>query len=362
MNQASIRIVVMAGGTGGHVYPALAVAQALRARGHQVSWMGAPDSFESRTVPAQGFEIDSIRVSGLRGKGWRMLLSAPFKLLRALADAWFILRRKQPQVVLGMGGFAAGPGGLAAFLRRTPLVIHEQNAAPGLTNRLLARLAQVVLQAFPDTFAKGRTVGNPVRAGFAELAPPQQRLQARSDERPHLLVLGGSQGAKALNQKLPQALQLIDADQRPLIRHQAGRTIELAQQAYADAGLDAQVEAFIDDMPAAFAWADLVVCRAGASTIAEICASGVASVLVPFPFAVDDHQTRNARQLVDAKAALLMPEADLNPAQLASALSALLADRARLIEMASAARAQADPDTVDRIADYCIAAARGACA
>lgn len=354
-----VKVLVMAGGTGGHVFPALAVAQELRRRGHEVVWMGAPDSFESRTVPTHGFPIEFVRVSGLRGKGALALLAAPLKLVRAVREAWNILAAHRPQAVLGMGGFAAGPGGFAAWLRRVPLVIHEQNAAPGLTNRLLAHLARVVLEAFPRTFSGALTVGNPVRSGFAELPAPTQRLGARAGQRPQVLLIGGSQGAKALNERLPQALALIPAERRPLVRHQAGRTLEVAQQAYARAGVEASVEAFITDMPAAYAWADLVICRAGASTVAEISAAGCASLLVPFPFAVDDHQTRNGEHLVRIGAARMIQESELSAERLAREIEDLLSDRTGLVAMGEAARSAAWTRATDEIADTCLAVAGG---
>ncbi len=350
-----MKVLIMAGGTGGHVFPALAVAARLKALGHAVTWMGAPDSFESTRVPEAGFPIEFVRVSGLRGKGVMKLFAAPLLLLRALRDALAVLRRVQPQVVLGMGGFAAGPGGLAAWIRRTPLVIHEQNAAAGLTNRLLARLATTVLQAFSNTFAgKAQTVGNPVRAGFAELPAPALRLAHAGAAR--VLIVGGSQGAKALNQIVPQALALMPLAHRPTVCHQAGRTLAVAQAAYAEAGVMAELEAFISDMPAAYAAADLVICRSGASTIAELSAAGCASVLVPFPFAVDDHQTANARYLADAGAALLIQERALTPQRLATELQTLLADRAALQRMAEAARGKAWTRSIDDIVSALLAA------
>ncbi|NKF22929.1 undecaprenyldiphospho-muramoylpentapeptide beta-N-acetylglucosaminyltransferase [Solimonas marina] len=350
-----MKFVVMAGGTGGHVYPALAVAQELRARGHEISWMGAPDSFEARVVPQHGFAIDFIRVSGLRGKGVLKLLKAPLLIARAVREALAILRARQPAAVIGFGGFAAGPGGLAAWLGGRPLVVHEQNAAAGMTNRFLARIARVVLQAFPNTFAGAETVGNPVRAGFVELPPPAQRLAHDAPAR--LLVIGGSQGARALNEFVPKALALLAPECRPQVRHQAGRTLDIAQQAYRQAGVEGEVTAFIDDMPAAFGWADLVVCRAGASTVAEVSAAGCATVLVPFPFAVDDHQTSNAAYLVDAGAAVLRQERDLDAAGLATLIDELLSDRARLRQMADAARTQAWTDATATIANACLRAA-----
>ena len=350
-----MKLMIMAGGTGGHVYPALAIADYLRERGHQVVWMGAPDSFESRVLAARGIPMCFVSVTGLRGKGAARLFQAPLQLLRALMQALRALRRERPDAVLGMGGFVAGPGGVAAWLLRRPLLIHEQNAAAGLTNRWLARLARVVMQAFPQTFEHARSVGNPVRRGFTELPEPARRLD--HEGAPRLLVIGGSQGARALNEQVPRALALLSPAERPDVRHQAGRTLDIARREYADSGVDASVEAFIDDMPAAFGWADLVVCRAGASTIAELAAAGVASVLVPFPHAVDDHQTRNAQYLLDAGAAALLPECEIAPAPLAALLRELLGDRLRLQRMGEAARAAAWPDATARIAAACLEAA-----
>lgn len=351
-----MKVLVMAGGTGGHVFPALAVAQALRAQGHEIVWMGAPESFESRTIVPLGIPMEFIRVSGLRGKGVAKLLQAPLLLWRAVSDALAAMRRQKPDVVLGMGGFAAGPGGLAAWLLRRPLIIHEQNAVAGLTNRLLSRIATRVLEAFPGTFGKALSVGNPVRDGFIELPAPEQRLDRSGP--PRVLVIGGSQGSRALNELMPKALALMPVDQRPMVRHQAGRTLDVAQRCYADAGVAASVEAFISDMPSAYAWADLVVCRAGASTVAELGAAGCAALLVPFPAAVDDHQTRNGEYLVRAGAAQMAQERDLDAARLSSMLGTLLADRARLVGMAQAARASANTQALQRIVTECLNVAR----
>ena len=352
-----MKILIAAGGTGGHVFPALAVAKVLMRRGHEVVWMGAPDSFEARVVPSHGIPLELVRVRGLRGKGVAKLLGAPLLLLRSGLDALAVLRRQKPNLVLGMGGFASGPGGFAAWLKRIPLVIHEQNAAAGLTNRLLARIATRVLQAFPNTFASAITVGNPVRAGFAELPAPAVRSAANHGA-PHLLVIGGSQGARALNEIVPAAIALLPAGARPLVRHQAGRTLDVAQAAYAKHAVAGEVTQFIDDMPAAYGWADLVVCRAGASTIAELAAAGCASILVPFPAAVDDHQTRNGRYLVDAGAAKLFAESALDAAKLADELTQLFAHREQLVAMADAARKAAWSAADERIADLCLEAAR----
>lgn len=350
------RVIIMAGGTGGHVYPALAVAQELRTRGHDVVWMGTPGSFEARVVPQHGIPMEFVRVSGLRGKGLLKLFLAPLLIARALLDAWAVLRKQKPDAALGMGGFAAGPGGVVAALWGVPLVIHEQNAAPGLTNRWLARIAQRVLEAFPGTFPRAETVGNPVRAAIQALPPPAQRFSGRNGPL-RLLVIGGSQGARALNERVPQALALLVAAERPEVRHQAGRTLDVAREAYTRSKVPASVEQFIEDMAAAYAWADLVICRAGASTVAELAAAGCASVLVPFPSAVDDHQTANAQHLVRAGAAVLIQERDLAPEKLAATLREL-AGRARLQTMASAARSAAWVGAEKKIADAVLEAVR----
>jgi UDP-N-acetylglucosamine--N-acetylmuramyl-(pentapeptide) pyrophosphoryl-undecaprenol N-acetylglucosamine transferase len=340
-------LLIMAGGTGGHVFPALAIAHQLKAEGHNVVWLGAPDSFESRKVPENGFAIETIAVSGLRGKGVVKLLSAPFLLLKAVWQARSVLKKIQPQVVLGMGGFAAGPGGVAAKWLGIPLVIHEQNAAAGLTNRALAKIATRTLQAFPNTFKNAETVGNPVRAGFAELPSPSERLHQHSGAL-RVLVIGGSQGAKALNEKVPAALAVLQQQglAMPEVWHQAGRTLDVAETAYRQHGISAKLEAFITDMPAAYAWADVVLCRSGASTIAELAASGCASLLVPFPFAVDDHQSANAHYLVQGGAAWCIQEKDLSPETLAARLHGC--NRPELIRMAEAARRLAWVDAVPR--------------
>ncbi len=350
------RVMVMAGGTGGHVFPALAVAEELRRRGHQVCWLGTPDSFESRLVPKHGFPMELIRIRGLRGNGLAGWLLAPFRLLRACGQALTALRRWRPAMVLGMGGFASGPGGLVAWATRRPLVIHEQNAVPGLTNRWLARLASRVLEAFPGSFPparRARLTGNPVRPEIAALAEPEARFDGRGG-RPRLLVLGGSLGAQALNEALPAALARLPQPARPEVRHQAGRgKEEAARAAYAEAGVEAEVVPFLDDMAAAYGWADLVVCRAGALTVAELAAAGVGAVLVPYPHAVDDHQTRNARYLVEGGAARLLPQPELEAGGLADLLADLLADRSGLLEMARAARRLALPQATRQVADLC---------
>lgn len=357
--------LVMAGGTGGHVVPALALADALRARDHRVVWMGTPAGIEARLVPAAGFPVEWITVTGLRGKGLASWLLAPFKLARAWWQAQRALARVAPAVVVGMGGFASGPGGIAAFLARRPLVLHEQNAVPGLTNRVLARVATRVYEAFPRSFAArssiaAECVGNPGRAAIAALPAPRARLSDRAG-RVRLLVLGGSQGASALNAAVPRALTRLATDhpsvERPEVRHQAGpRMLEEARAAYAAAGIAAEVVPYIDDMAEAYAWADLVVCRSGAMTVSELAAAGLAAVLVPYPAAVDDHQTANARWLADAGAAVLLPQSQLTEARLAGLL-AELADRGRLIAMAERGRALARLDAVERLVAGCEALA-----
>ena len=285
-------ILVMAGGTGGHVYPALAVARALESHSQDIVWLGTHRGLESRVVPEAGIDIEWISVKGLRRKGVLALLIAPFQLAWALLQALTVILRRRPAAVLGMGGFVSGPGGLAAWLTRRPLVIHEQNAAAGLTNRLLARLARVVLQAFPGSFnsrVRAETVGNPVREDIAAVAAPADRYSQRSGPL-RLLVLGGSQGALALNRTVPEALALLPTAERPVVRHQCGSlTIDVARRAYESLDVDVDLVPFIEDMAAAYAWADIVVCRAGALTVAELCAVGLPALFVPYPGAVDDH-------------------------------------------------------------------------
>nr|WP_255674241.1 undecaprenyldiphospho-muramoylpentapeptide beta-N-acetylglucosaminyltransferase [Frateuria soli] len=350
-------VLIMAGGTGGHIFPGLAVADVLRAQGVPVAWLGAAGGMETRVVPAHGIELHTVAVGGLRGKGVKTRLLAPLMLARALVASLRVLRRVRPRSVLSMGGYVAGPGGVAARLTGTPLLVHEQNRVAGYTNRKLAGFAKRVLSGFADALANGEWVGNPVRASIAALPPPSARFAARTG-RGQLLVLGGSLGARALNLALPQALALIPADRRPSVRHQCGsRGLDEARAAYAQAGVEADVVPFIEDMAAAYGWADLAVCRAGALTIAELTAAGLGAVLVPFPHAVDDHQTGNAQALVEAGAAELIQERDLDVQTLAQRLAALLADRARLTAMAVAARMQAKPDAAAAIAAACLEAA-----
>ncbi|HLK71485.1 MAG TPA: undecaprenyldiphospho-muramoylpentapeptide beta-N-acetylglucosaminyltransferase [Steroidobacteraceae bacterium] len=348
--------LIMAGGTGGHVFPALALARELRAREWRVVWLGTRRGLEAKLVPADGFAIEWLSVGGLRGKGIAVWLSAPLRLLRALIQALRVIRRNRPALVVGLGGFAAGPGGLAAWLLRRPLLIHEQNAVAGLTNRCLAHLARRVLAAFPGAFAPqvhAEVIGNPVRREIVTLPPPAQRF-ALHDQAIRLLVLGGSQGAARLNAVVPFALAQAARAVRFDVRHQAGeRWLANAQQSYATAGVSARLHAFIDDMSEAYGWADLVICRAGALTISELTAAGVGAVLVPFPAATDDHQTRNAELLVKAGAAVLIPEAALSAERLAAQLALLCAERSRLLTMAESARTLARPRATQALAEAC---------
>ncbi len=358
----SRRFLMMAGGTGGHVFPALATARALESRGHEVYWLGATGGMEQRLIGETDIPLSLIHVSGLRGKGKLALLLAPFRLMRALGEAFTVVRRIRPDCVVGMGGFVTGPGGLAAWLTRTPLVIHEQNAIAGMTNRILVRFANTVLEAFPGSFGADvvtRCTGNPVRQDLASLPEPETRMAGRSGQL-RVLVVGGSLGARVFNQQLPEALALIPEAERPEVRHQCGeKNLDEAKAAYEAEGVVASIEPFIKDMAEAYSWADVVICRSGALTVSELCAAGIGAVLVPFPHAVDDHQTANARQMVDAKAAVLIPQPKLTPAVLAETLQDLAKDRTRVMNMAKAARTLARPDATERVVNYCLEAANG---
>ncbi|MDY0011807.1 MAG: undecaprenyldiphospho-muramoylpentapeptide beta-N-acetylglucosaminyltransferase [Rhodocyclaceae bacterium] len=344
-------LLVMAGGTGGHIYPGIAVAEALRERGWRIAWMGNPAGMEARLVPAQGYEMAWVDFSALRGKGLLRKLLLPVNLLRGFWQALASLRRLRPAVVLGMGGYVSFPGGMMAALVGRPLVIHEQNSVAGLANRVLAAVADRVVSGFPGVLAKGRWVGNPVRAEITRLAPPEARFAGRSGPL-RLLVVGGSLGAAALNEAVPAALARLPADQRPRVTHQAGaKQIDALGAAYRAAGVEGELLPYIDDMAARYAEADLVICRAGALTVAELAAAGVGSILVPFPHAVDDHQTGNARFLADVGAARLLPQAQLNAESLAAILADL--DRTTLLAMATRARAQAKPEAAQAVAELC---------
>ena len=343
-------LLVMAGGTGGHVFPGLAVADTLRDRGWNVVWMGNPDAMEGKLVPARGYEMAGLRFGALRGKGLVRKLLLPFNLLSGFIQAWKHIRRVRPDVVLGMGGYISFPGGMMAVLAGCPLVVHEQNSIAGLANRVLAKVADRVVCGFPDALRKGAWVGNPVRADIAALPPPAERFV----ERPaplRLLVLGGSLGAAAINEIVPQGLSLIPASERPLVVHQAGaRHIEQLQANYAAAGVQAECVAFIEDMAGAYAWADLVLCRAGALTVAELAAAGVASILVPFPHAVDDHQTANARFLARVGGAVLLPQSELTPESVSLVRNYT---RSQMLQMAEKARSLAKPEAAETVARAC---------
>lgn len=350
----SAPVLIMAGGTGGHIFPGLAVARALAALDVPVIWLGAAGAMETRLVPSAGIELHTLAIGGIRGKSLLTRLLAPLRLLRAVFSAWRLLGRLRPRAVIGFGGYAAGPGGLAAWLRRLPLLVHEQNSVAGYTNRVLARRARRVLSGFPDVLPRAEWVGTPVRDEIAALPEPAERWLSRSGP-VRLLVLGGSLGAKALNEALPAAMAALPPEKRPRVLHQCGRGHEQATaDAYAKLGVEADVQAFLDDMAQVYAQADLVLCRAGALTIAELAAAGVGAILVPFPHAVDDHQTGNARFLVERKAAQLMPQTELSAPRLAEVLADLIEDRSRLLAMAEAARRCARADAAAVVARICL--------
>jgi UDP-N-acetylglucosamine--N-acetylmuramyl-(pentapeptide) pyrophosphoryl-undecaprenol N-acetylglucosamine transferase len=348
-------VMIMAGGTGGHIFPALSVAEHMRAAEWNIVWLGSRAGMESRIVSPKGYTMAWIRFSGLRGKGWVRAALLPFNLLVAFVQSARAIFAYRPDVVLGMGGYVAFPGGMMASLLNRPLVIHEQNSVAGLTNRVLGRVADKVLLGFPGAFGKRFDAlwsGNPVRVDIASIAPPEQRFAGRNG-RLRVLVLGGSQGAKALNDIVPQAIARMAPSARPEVIHQAGAAhLDAVRSNYASAGVEANVTAFIEDMAASYAAADLMICRAGASTIAELAAAGVPAVLVPFPHAVDDHQTQNARFLAEQGAALLIPQHELTPERLAEVLMGLTRDK--LLAMAKQARAAGKPDATRTVAEVCM--------
>jgi UDP-N-acetylglucosamine--N-acetylmuramyl-(pentapeptide) pyrophosphoryl-undecaprenol N-acetylglucosamine transferase len=348
-------IMIMAGGTGGHIFPGLSVAEYLKGLGWRIVWLGSRAGLEAKLVAPRGYEMAWVSMSGVRGKGLLRYFTLPFELLVAFWQSAREIFRHRPDVVLGMGGYVAFPGGMMAALFRRPLAIHEQNAVAGLVNRVLAKLAARVLTGFPGTFPGATAVlwtGNPVRADIAGVSEPGTRYGARSGPL-NLLVIGGSLGAQVLNETVPRALALLGGAQRPRVTHQAGgRQLDAARAAYAAAGVAADVVPFIDDMARAYAQADVIVCRAGASTIAEVAAAGIASVLVPFPHAVDDHQTRNAAFLAERAAAVLIPQTELTPERLADVLGGFT--REALAGMAQRARAAAKPEATRAVAEACI--------
>lgn len=346
------KFLVMAGGTGGHVFPALAVAKALQAQGAAVEWLGTQRGIESQLIPAADIPLHVISVEGVRGRGRGALLKAPLQISRAIMQARSVVKSVAPDAVLGFGGFATGPGGVAARLCGIPLIIHEQNAVAGTTNRLLARIATRVLEAFPSGLPAAKEVGNPVRGEIAALPAPADRIAKNAPLR--LLVLGGSLGAVAINELVPQAIARLDSAARPRVVHQAGqRHLDVAREAYERAEVEAEVVPFIADMAAAYENADLVICRSGALTVSEIAAAGLGAILVPFPFAIDDHQTKNGEWLADAGAAMVIQQDELDADKLADILRDLFADPKKLLSMAEAARKVARPDATEQVLAVC---------
>ena len=357
MRSHNKKLMVMAGGTGGHVYPAIAVADELLSRGWKVMWLATEGGMENRLIAGKNYDVAVINMKGVRGKGLLRLVSLPFQLLKAFAQSFIVIKKYQPNVVLGMGGFAAFPGGLMACLLGKPLVNHEQNSVAGLTNKVLAVFAKKVLVAFPAAFkkisaSKAELVGNPVRADITALENPETRFTGCTGAI-RLLIVGGSLGAQALNEVVPKTLALLPEGQRPQVIHQAGeKHIATLQAIYQEVGVNAETKAFINDMAAMYAWADLVICRAGAMTVAELSVAGVASILVPFPFAVDDHQTTNAAYLADSGAALLVHQSELTESVLLKILQDLSREKCR--EMAIKARRLGKPKATNTVADICL--------
>jgi len=355
---AKAPVMIMAGGTGGHIFPALAVAEVLRKRNIPVVWLGSRNSMEERLVPSTGIEFIGLSVKGLRGKGIATLLIAPFKLSWAVMQAAVAVVKRRPRAVLGLGGFASGPGGLAAVILRKPLYVQEQNAIPGMTNRTLARFSRCVMEGFSGSFQNLTKpvlhTGNPVRQTIEQLASPAERMAGRTGPA-RLFVMGGSLGAKSLNEVVPETLALLDETYRPEVRHQTGELhLQAARDCYRQSNVKADVVAFIDDMAEVYGWADLVIARAGALTVAELAQAGLASILVPYPHAVDDHQTVNAQVLVQVGAAVLIADHELTTARLKIELTHLLASREKLFQMAETAHTQARPNAAETVARVCL--------
>lgn len=356
MSIGSRSILVMAGGTGGHIFPGLAVAELLRNQGWSVAWMGNPSGMEYRLVPVRGFSFEGVQFGGLRGKGLLTKLLMPFKLIRAMMQSWQIIRRLKPNVVLGMGGYITFPGGLVSYLMGRPLVLHEANSVAGSANRVLATLASRVLTGFPQSLKNSQWVGNPIRASFEVLGNCKDRYASRQGPL-RLLIIGGSLGAAVLNKVVPEALALLPAEQRPNVVHQTGEQhLEAVANHYQQLGASGELKPFIEDMAAAYASADLVICRAGAMTVSEISAAGVAACFVPFPHAIDDHQTANARFLSNANAAILLPQPQFNARALANLIGGL--HRENLVEMAVRAQALAKLHATEEVALICEECAR----
>lgn len=353
----SKKALVMAGGTGGHIMPGLAVAAELKKRGWQVQWLGNPEKMEGRLVPQHGIELLPMAFAGLRGKGLSSLVKLPVTMLNACLAARRAIKQAQPDMVLGMGGYVSFPGALMAKLAGIPVVVHEQNAVAGTANKSIAKFAARVLTGFPDVLPMGEMVGNPVRQDLLSIAPPEERYTQRQGPL-RVLVVGGSLGAMALNTLVPEALGLIPAEQRPMVVHQSGEQhLAVLQEAYAKAGVDARCVAFIDDMAAELSQADIIICRAGAMTVAEVAAVGVAALFVPLPTAIDDHQTANARWLSKEKAAFSYAQKDLKSAQLSELLQSY--SREQLKEMAMKARQMAYINATQDIADACVSVVKG---
>lgn len=350
-----LRMVIMAGGTGGHVFPALAVAEELRNNGAILSWLGTARGIEAELVPAANIPLHCLTIEGVRGKGWTTKLKAPFLLMGAVWQARKILKQEQADAVLGLGGFASGPGGVAAWLLRKPVLIHEQNAVAGTTNRWLARLASRVMEAFPGSLPEATHVGNPVRDSIAQVAP----LTSNPEQPLKILVLGGSLGAQALNELIPAAINTLPAELRPVVKHQTGkRHLEFTQQQYFNAGVDGEVLAFIDDMAAVYEWADVVICRAGALTVSELTLAGRGALLVPYPYAIDDHQTYNGQWLEQNGAGIVKQQKDLTAPFIADFIRTVAADREQLVKMARNARKLAMPEAARDVARICEQTAR----
>ena len=353
-----MKVLIMAGGTGGHVFPALALAEALRARGHAVTWLGTAQKIEAKVVPKAGFEIDFLEIQSLKGRGALAWFMLPFRLAKAVKQAMAVMQKRKPDLVVGLGGFVSGPGGLAAKKLKVPLVIHEQNALAGLTNRILARFATAVYTGFDGAFKSGvktETIGNPLRKSFIEQAKHlDSRLRGNDTSLPlKILVVGGSLGAQAFNQKLPAAFALLPQDQYE-IWHQAGeKTLAEAQKRYQELNVKANVVAFIDDMPNAYQWADIVICRAGALTVSELAAMGKAAILIPLPTAADDHQRFNAEYLSKQNAGICLLQKDLYPEKLSNSLTPFLSDPNALIEMGKKARGLAKLEATEILVQRC---------
>lgn len=350
------KVLIMAGGTGGHVFPGLAVAKELINKGIEVHWLGTHHGLEARLVKEADIPLHFISIQGLRGKSWKDLMKAPWRLSLAIFQSVRIILQLKPDVVLGMGGFVSGPGGIASWILRYPLIIHEQNAMPGMTNRWLARIAKKVLVGFPNTFSKRQNVvvtGNPVRTEIMHLPPPTERFNLRQPPL-HLLVIGGSLGANAINLVLPKALAQMPESERPLVRHQTGeKNFAETKKAYAEAKVAGNIEPFIVEMDKAYAWADIVLCRAGALTVSELCAAGLGAIFVPFPYAVDDHQTANANFMVNQKAAWIVQQSALTAETLADLLKNLHRDQKKCIDMAQSAYKLRRIDATEQVLKIC---------